>query len=129
MRTTIFVLLFTLFGLASAVEAKEETLIVNAASDAVYTAALRVVREMEFEIKSSDREAGIIQSEHKSTFGETNHFLDVEVTKVSDNETTVVVDARRRRLSISGGSPDDRLKQFRTGLAEKLGDGATVVKK
>lgn len=129
MRTTICVLFFAVFGLASSASAKEEILMVSAPVDDVYTAALRVVKDMEFEIKSSDRDAGLIQTQHKSTFGEANHFLDLEITKVSDHETKVLVNARKRRLSVSGGSPDDRLKQFRVTLSEKLGDKVTVVVK
>ena len=125
MRHTLLALL-VVFGLASTAQAKEETLIVNAPADAVYTAALRVIRDMKFEIKTSDREAGLIQSENKSAFGQANFFLDVEITKVSDTESTVLVDARRRRLSITGGNPDERLKEFRDALRKTLGEGITV---
>jgi len=128
--TTIVVLFVAvLFGTATTASAKEVTLVVTASANDVYTASLKAVREMEFEVKTSDRDAGLIESQHKAGLtGEPNHYLDVEVKKTKAG-SEVIVNARKRRLAFTGGSPEERLQQFRTALVKILGEGTSVVVK
>lgn len=127
--TVVVLFVAVMLGGATSASAKEETLVVNAPASDVFTASLKAVREMEFEVKTSDRDAGLIESQHKASLtGEPNHYLDVEVTKTKTG-SELVVKARKRRLAFTGGSPEERLQQFRTALAKTLGDQVTITVK
>lgn len=125
--TIVIALFVAILGFANSASAKEVTLVVTAPANQVYTAALQVVNGLDgYEIKDSDREAGFIAAEHKTVTGEANQFMDIEIIKAGDSQTEVNLNVRKRRLSISGGNVDERIKEFHSALVRRLGDKVTV---
>ncbi len=130
-RTLTAIAMFVaITGFANSASAKEVTFVVNAPANQVYTAALQVVNGFDgYEVKNSDREAGLIAAEHKVLTGEANQFLNVEIVSVGESQTEVNLDVRKRRLAFTGGNVDERIKEFNSALARRLGDKVTVTVK
>ncbi len=97
---------------------------VSAPSDVVFTASLTTLAEMEFEIQTSNEKAGLIVAEHKLV--EWNHRITL-IIKNTDGGASIEVTAKRRSLSLKGGSEKERVSQLREGLEKSLGKPVTVV--
>jgi hypothetical protein len=101
---------------------------VDAPFDLVYRAALDVVSDMEFQVRTSDKESGHISAEHVNPFGEKSHFLNLVVSAKGEG-TEVSFSSQKRKFFIGGGSPESRLKQFRAALEKSLGVPVVVAAK
>jgi hypothetical protein len=63
----------------------------------------------------------MVAAQHESSFGEWNHKITVSITE-KEGITEIVLTGQKRRFAVSGGSPEDRAKQFHKALQERLGD-------
>jgi hypothetical protein len=127
LKRSVFIMVVVLV-LSASLAADTITWTVSAPFDDVYAAALRAVTEMKFEIKVAEKSAGLVTTQHMSPFGEPNHYLDLNITK-KDQETEVRIDVRKRRLSVSGGSPKERIAEFKKAFSSALGDQVTITDK
>lgn len=133
------VLVCSVLGLSAGSASSEPsvtTLVISGVSVSnAYSAALRAVKQMDFEIKSmefevktSDQEVGLIRTQYKNAFGELNTFLDIDFNKVG-GKAEVTISISRLEFAVGGGKSEERLEQFRTLFSQKLGDKVTVVVK
>jgi hypothetical protein len=98
------------------------TFTVEAPKDVVYPAALEALTVMEFDIQRENEKLGMIAAEHRASFsGEWNHKITLSITE-KEGVTEIVFTGQKRRFAVSGGSPEDRAKQFKKALEERLGD-------
>lgn len=127
---TAIALFVAVLGFANSASAREVTFVINAPANQVYIATLRVVNGLDgYEVKNSDREAGLIAAEHKVWSGEANQFLNVEISQVGEGRAELKLNIRKRKFSVSGGNIDERIKEFHGALSRQLGDKVTVTVK